>query len=48
VSCRRGGGEVLVVFRERHAFAPGSTIRVVPDLQHAHLFDAGTGQRLAA
>jgi multiple sugar transport system ATP-binding protein len=48
VSCRRGSGEVLVVFRERHAFAPGSTIRVVPDLQHAHLFDAGTGKRLAA
>jgi multiple sugar transport system ATP-binding protein len=48
VSCRRGAAEVLAVFRERHAFAPGSTIRVVPDLQHAHLFDAATGKRLSA
>src|SRR5947199_1408315 len=43
VSCRRDDAEVLVVFRERHAFAPGSTIRLIPDLQRAHLFDAATG-----
>jgi multiple sugar transport system ATP-binding protein len=48
VSCRRGDVEVLVVFRERHAFTPGITIRLVPDLQRAHLFDAATGARLAA
>jgi multiple sugar transport system ATP-binding protein len=36
------------VFRERHDFAPGTTIRLQPDLLRAHLFDAATGQRLAA
>jgi multiple sugar transport system ATP-binding protein len=46
VSCRHGDSEVAVVFRERHAFAPGSTIRLEPDLAHAHLFDAGSGARL--
>jgi multiple sugar transport system ATP-binding protein len=48
VSCRRGDVDVLVVFRERHAFGPGSTIRLAPDLQRAHLFDAASGQRLTA
>jgi multiple sugar transport system ATP-binding protein len=48
VSCRHHGADLAVVFRERHAFAPGSTIHLQPDLQHAHLFDAKSGQRLAA
>ncbi len=48
VSCRHGAGEVAAVFRERHAFAPGSTIHLAPDLDKAHLFDAASGQRLAA
>jgi multiple sugar transport system ATP-binding protein len=48
VSCRHQGSEVSVVFRERHAFTPGSTIRLLPDREHAHLFDASTGQRLVA
>jgi multiple sugar transport system ATP-binding protein len=48
VSCRHRGTEVAVVFRERHAFKPGSTIHLQPDLQRAHLFDAASGQRLAA
>jgi multiple sugar transport system ATP-binding protein len=46
VSCRHQGAEVSVVFRERHAFVPGSTIHLQPDLQHAHLFDAASGQRI--
>jgi multiple sugar transport system ATP-binding protein len=46
VSCRHSGRELAVVFRERHAFAPGSTIRLQPDLTRAHIFDAGTGRRL--
>jgi len=45
VACRHGGVDLSAVFRERHDFPPGSTIR---DLQRAHLFDAGTGQVLAA
>jgi multiple sugar transport system ATP-binding protein len=48
VSCRHQGRELAAVFRERHAFTPGSTIRLQPDLQRAHLFDAGSGRRLAA
>ena len=46
VACRHHGADFSVVFRERHDFAPGSTIHLQPDLQHAHLFDAA--QRLAA
>jgi len=48
VACRHEGVELSAVFRERHDFAPGSTIHLVPDLQRAHLFDAGSGKRLAA
>ena len=48
VACRHPGGELSAVFRERHAFAPGMTIRLQPDLQRAHLFDAATGERLIA
>ncbi len=48
ISCRHLGRDIAAVFRERHAFTPGSTIHLVPDLQRAHLFDAGTGRRLAA
>jgi multiple sugar transport system ATP-binding protein len=48
VACRHEGAEFSVVFRERHDFPPGTTIHLQPDLQHAHLFDAGTGLRLAA
>ncbi len=46
VSCRHGGRELAAVFRERHAFAPGSTIRLQPDVARAHLFDAGSGRRM--
>ena len=48
VGCRHHGTELAVVFRERHEFRPGSTIHLQPDLQRAHLFDAASGQRLAA
>jgi len=48
VSCRHHGTDLAVVFRERHAFVPGSTIHLQPDLLHAHLFDAKSGQRLVA
>ncbi len=42
------GVEVTTVFRERHDFKPGATIRLKPDASRAHLFDAATGARLAA
>jgi len=48
VSCRHQGTDLAVVFRDRHAFEPGSTIHLQPDLLHAHLFDAKSGQRLVA
>ncbi len=48
VSCRHQGRELAVVFHDRHAFTPGSTIHLLPDLSRAHLFDAGSGRRLAA
>ncbi|HSN33642.1 MAG TPA: sn-glycerol-3-phosphate ABC transporter ATP-binding protein UgpC [Ideonella sp.] len=48
VLCRHADAPLAAVFRERHDFAPGSTIHLQPDLQRAHLFDAATGQRLAA
>ncbi|NDZ17221.1 sugar ABC transporter ATP-binding protein [Variovorax sp. WS11] len=48
VACRHEGAELSAVFRERHEFAPGTTIHLQPDLQRAHLFDAGTGERLVS
>ena len=48
IACRHQGVELAAVFRERHDFAPGSTIRLLPDAQRAHLFDPAAGQRLAA
>ena len=41
------GVEVTSVFRERHDFKPGETIRLKPDVTRAHLFDASSGQSLA-
>ncbi len=48
IACRHEGVDLAAVFRERHDFAPGSTIHLLPDRQRAHLFDAASGQRLAA
>ena len=48
VACRHGATDMSAVFRERHDFAPGSTIYLMPDLSRAHVFDAHTGQRLMA
>jgi multiple sugar transport system ATP-binding protein len=48
VACRHEGADLSAVFRERHDFAPGTLIHLQPDLQRAHLFDAGTGERLVA
>ena len=48
VACRHEGAELSAVFRERHDFAPGSTIHLVPDRGRAHLFDADDGRRLVA
>ena len=42
------GVEVTSVFRERHTFSSGSTIRLKPDASCAHLFDANSGKALVA
>jgi multiple sugar transport system ATP-binding protein len=41
-----GGEEVLAVFRERHHFRPGDTVRLKPNPNLVHLFDETTGERL--
>jgi multiple sugar transport system ATP-binding protein len=46
IACRHHGMDLAAVFRERHDFAPGTTVHLVPDLSRAHLFDAQTGQRI--
>ena len=46
VVARLGDDEVIAVFRERHAFKPGDKIRLKPDPNLVHLFDAETGKRL--
>jgi multiple sugar transport system ATP-binding protein len=43
---RVGEQEVVAVFRERHAFAPGQRIRLRPRAEAAHVFDAATGKRI--
>jgi len=48
VACRNQLTDLAVVFHERYDFSPGSTIHLLPDLKHAHLFDADSKRRLAA
>jgi multiple sugar transport system ATP-binding protein len=43
---RFGEGEMVALFRERHDFKPGDTLKLKPRLDQVHLFDAGTGKRL--
>jgi multiple sugar transport system ATP-binding protein len=46
VFAKFAGTELTAVFRERHDFRPGETIRLVPDHQRTHLFDAESGKSL--
>ena len=43
---RTAGEEIQAVFRERHSFAPGERIRVVPNLDQVHLFVPESGARI--
>jgi multiple sugar transport system ATP-binding protein len=43
-----GDTEVTAIFRERHDFQSGESIRLVPDRERSHLFDAETGKSLKA
>jgi multiple sugar transport system ATP-binding protein len=46
VFAKFSGTELTAVFRERHDFKPGETIRLVPDHERTHLFDAESGKSL--
>jgi multiple sugar transport system ATP-binding protein len=41
------GTQIICAFRERVAAKPGETIRIMADPALVHLFDAGSGQRVA-
>jgi multiple sugar transport system ATP-binding protein len=40
------GQEIQAIFRERHRFEPGQDITLLPDVDHLHLFDKRSGQRI--
>ena len=46
VLCKFGDIEITGVFRERHDFAAGDTVYLVPDRDKTHLFDAESGKSL--
>src|SRR5688572_1476579 len=43
---RLGEQEIVAIFRERHAFAPGQRIRLRPRADCVHLFDSSSGRRI--
>jgi multiple sugar transport system ATP-binding protein len=48
VAAKLGGEDIIAVFRERHQFNPGDTVRLKPNPRLVHLFDEATGKRLNA
>jgi multiple sugar transport system ATP-binding protein len=48
VHLRLAGQDVVGVFRERILAKPGDVLHVSPESERIHLFDAGSGRRLAA
>ncbi len=46
VFCKFGAIEITGVFRERHDFAAGDTVYLVPDSNKTHLFDEESGKSL--
>ncbi len=43
---RHGGTDMTALFRERHAFKPGTQVHLKPRPQMAHLFDLASGKRI--
>jgi len=48
LAVKAGGQELTCVFRDRILPKPGETIRIKPDPELVHYFDAESGQRIAA
>lgn len=46
IAARLGGHQLVAAFRERVDARPGSALRLRPRVEHVHLFDAASGQRL--
>jgi multiple sugar transport system ATP-binding protein len=46
VCCKFGDVEMTAVFRERHEFRARDAITLLPDHEHAHVFDAESGKTL--
>jgi multiple sugar transport system ATP-binding protein len=46
VTATMGDTAVIAIFRERHKLKPGDIIRLKPDPNLVHLFDANDGTRL--
>jgi multiple sugar transport system ATP-binding protein len=46
VVLRMGQRDIVAVFRERHAFAPGQIVHLSAKADHIHMFDSETGLRL--
>jgi len=46
VFAKVGGADVTAVFRERHEFRAGDAVRLMPDHERTHLFDAESGKSL--
>jgi multiple sugar transport system ATP-binding protein len=46
VVVRLKGEEMVCVFRERITAKPGETIKILPDPDLVHLFDAANGKRI--
>ena len=46
VFLRFAGSDMTALFRERHSFRPGDTLKLKPRKHLVHIFDAKTGRRL--
>jgi multiple sugar transport system ATP-binding protein len=46
VFARLDGQDLTAVLRERLLFKPGELVKLAPDRELVHVFDAGTGKRV--
>lgn len=48
VYSRFSNTDLISIFRERHDFSAGDSLRLMPDHERTHLFDAETGKALVS